>query len=47
MELDQADIRILSAMKDNSRVGLEELSEIAYLSVASVQRRLKHLRDKK
>jgi Lrp/AsnC family leucine-responsive transcriptional regulator len=47
MELDQADIRILSAMQDNSRVGLEALSEIASLSVASVQRRLKHLRDKK
>ena len=47
IELDQADIRILSAMQENSRVGLEALSEIASLSVASVQRRLKHLRDKK
>ena len=47
MELDQADLRILSAIQDNSRIGLEALSEIASLSVASVQRRLKHLRDKK
>ena len=47
MELDQADIRILNAIQQNSRIGLEALSEKAALSVASVQRRLKHLRDKK
>jgi len=46
MEIDQADLRILSAIQENSRIGLEALSEIASLSVASVQRRLKQLRDK-
>ncbi len=47
VNLDQADIRILSAMQGNARIGLEALSDIASLSVASVQRRLKHLRDSK
>jgi len=47
MNLDQADISILSAIQENSRIGLEALSDIASLSVASVQRRLKHLRDNK
>jgi len=46
MELDQADIRILAAMQENARIGLEALAETAALSVASVQRRLKQLRDK-
>lgn len=45
LNLDQADMRILSALQENSRIGLEALSEVASLSVASVQRRLKHLRD--
>ena len=47
MEIDQTDIRILAAIQDNARIGLESLSEAAFLSVASVQRRLKKLRDKK
>ena len=47
MKFDQADLSILNALQDNSRVGLEALSEIASLSVASVQRRLKQLRDRK
>ncbi|WDE08281.1 Lrp/AsnC family transcriptional regulator [Thalassomonas viridans] len=46
MELDQADIRILAAMQENARIGLEALAESTALSVASVQRRLKQLRAK-
>ena len=45
MVLDRADMHILSAMQENARIGLEALSEIASLSVASTQRRLKRLRD--
>ncbi|WDE01281.1 Lrp/AsnC family transcriptional regulator [Thalassomonas actiniarum] len=46
MELDKADIRILVAVQENARIGLEALAETASLSVASVQRRLKQLRAK-
>ena len=38
-------MHILGAMQENARIGLEALSEIASLSVASTQRRLKRLRD--
>ena len=45
MSIDQADTVILNAMQDNARIGLEALASDSGLSVASVQRRLKRLRD--
>lgn len=45
--LDLADAKILELMQANARLGLEVLAEKTGLSVASVQRRLKALRDKK
>ncbi len=47
MELDQHDLGILKAMQTNARTSLESLSEACSLSVPSVQRRLKRLRDNK
>ena len=47
MQLDQHDLSILQSMQKNARVSLEALSETCALSVPSVQRRLKRLRDNK
>ncbi len=44
-ELDKADRELLDAMQDNCRVGLDVLADKCGLSVPSVQRRLKKLRD--
>lgn len=45
MELDDADLTILRLLQDNCRIGLEGLAQECRLSVPSVQRRLKRLRD--
>ncbi len=45
MKLDKADIAIINALQINARIGIENLSEMASLSTASVQRRLKALRE--
>ena len=45
MNLDNSDLQILSALQKNSRISLEALSELCALSVPSVQRRVKRLRD--
>jgi len=45
MNIDKADIAIINALQKNARIGIENLAEIASLSTASVQRRLKVLRD--
>ena len=45
MNIDKADIAIINALQKNARIGIENLAEIASLSTASVQRRLKALRD--
>ncbi|WP_306150184.1 MULTISPECIES: Lrp/AsnC family transcriptional regulator [unclassified Roseibium] len=45
MKLDQVDISILSALQDNARTGLEQLAHVSGVSIASVQRRLKALRE--
>lgn len=45
MEIDDVDRVILDAVQDNSRYSLEALSDACGLSVPSVQRRLKKLRD--
>ena len=47
MQLDTNDLTILAAIQQNCRIGLETLSEQCSLSVPSVQRRLKRLRDNK
>lgn len=47
MQLDYADKNLLSLLQENARTNLEQLSEASGLSVASVQRRLKRLRDSK
>ncbi len=47
MELDDADLTILRILQNDCRIGLEGLSQECHLSVASVQRRLKRLRDSK
>ena len=43
--LDAADMRLLELVQQNSRTSLETLSEECNLSVPSIQRRLKKLRD--
>ena len=43
-ELDKADRRLLAALQEDSRQGLEALAGACGLSVASTQRRLKRLR---
>jgi Lrp/AsnC family leucine-responsive transcriptional regulator len=45
MKLDQVDISILNALQDNARTGLEQLAHVSGVSIASVQRRLKALRE--
>ena len=45
MKLDQVDISILNALQDNARTGLEQLAHVSGVSIASVQRRLKTLRE--
>ncbi|PWE32419.1 ArsR family transcriptional regulator [Maritimibacter sp. 55A14] len=45
MQLDRADHVILDAMQRNARTGLEALAADSGLSVASVQRRVRRLRD--
>ena len=47
MHLDTSDITILGVIQKNCRISLESLSEQCALSVPSVQRRLKRLRDNK
>lgn len=43
--MDQYDTHLLSLMQQDARRGLESIASEIGLSVASVQRRLKHLRD--
>ena len=45
IEIDDADLAILRAIQQNCRIGLERLAQECALSVPSVQRRLKRLRD--
>lgn len=45
IELDDADLTILRTLQKNCRIGLEPLADECSLSVPSVQRRLKRLRD--
>lgn len=45
VELDDADLTILRTLQEDCRIGLEQLSQACSLSVPSVQRRLKRLRD--
>jgi DNA-binding Lrp family transcriptional regulator len=47
MELTQHDLKILELLQLDSRTSIEKLSEQAGLSTASIQRRLKRLRDNK
>mgnify|MGYP001627786702 CR=1 FL=1 len=47
MELDDADLTILRLLQENCKIGLEGLAQACHLSVPSVQRRLKRLRDSK
>ncbi|MFA3919961.1 Lrp/AsnC family transcriptional regulator [Ruegeria hyattellae] len=44
-ELDDADTTILRTLQKDCRIGLEKLAQECSLSVPSVQRRLKRLRD--
>ena len=45
MNIDKADITIINALQKNARIGIENLAELTSLSSASVQRRLKVLRE--
>jgi Lrp/AsnC family leucine-responsive transcriptional regulator len=45
LELDDADLTILRTLQKDCRIGLEPLAHECSLSVPSVQRRLKRLRD--
>lgn len=45
MNIDKADIAIINALQKNARIGIDTLAELSSLSSASVQRRLKTLRD--
>ena len=45
MNIDKADITIINELQKNARIGIENLAEMTSLSSASVQRRLKNLRD--
>ena len=47
LTLDDADLTILRVLQSDCRVGLERLSQACNLSVPSVQRRLKRLRESK
>lgn len=43
--LDDRDLKLISLIQNNARTNLDVLSEATHLSVPSVQRRLKKLRD--
>ena len=45
VELDDADLTILRTLQEDCRIGLEQLAQQCSLSVPSVQRRLKRLRN--
>ena len=45
--LDSSDRVLLSHLQNDTRISIDALAEVSGLSVASVQRRLKKLRDKK
>ncbi|SMX29241.1 Leucine-responsive regulatory protein [Pelagimonas phthalicica] len=45
VELDDADLTILRVLQNDCRTGLEALAQECHLSVPSVQRRLKRLRE--
>jgi len=47
VELDNQDLKILEILQVNARTTTEELSEQVCLSTASIQRRIKKLRDNK
>ena len=46
-ELDEADLTILRVLQNDCRIGLEHLAQECSLSVPTVQRRLKRLRESK
>ncbi len=45
VELDDTDLTILRTLQQDCRIGLEQLAQACNLSVPSVQRRLKRLRE--
>jgi len=45
MNIDKADITIINELQKNARIGIDKLAELTSLSSASVQRRLKNLRE--
>ena len=45
MNIDKADITIINALQKDAKIGIENLTEMTSLSTASVQRRLKSLRE--
>ncbi len=45
MKLDDADTKILNAIQKHARTSIDSLAEIANMSSASVQRRMKRFRD--
>ncbi|QDG74951.1 Lrp/AsnC family transcriptional regulator [Labrenzia sp. PHM005] len=45
MKIDQVDVTILNTLQDNARTSLEQLAHLTGVSTASVQRRLKALRE--
>jgi DNA-binding Lrp family transcriptional regulator len=45
MTFDAADKKILTSLQQNARIGLETLAQDTGLSIASVQRRIKRLRE--
>lgn len=45
MEITSTDAKILNALQEDSRVGLETLAEMTGLSTATVQRHLKRMRE--
>jgi Lrp/AsnC family leucine-responsive transcriptional regulator len=45
MRLDKTDLTLLARLQDNARLGLDALAEFSGVSTASVQRRLKRLRE--
>lgn len=45
MDLDPSEVKILQLLQEDARIPVQELAEHCGLSLASVQRRLKRLRD--
>lgn len=45
MEITSTDAKILNALQEDSRIGLESLAEMTGLSTATVQRHLKRMRE--